>query len=85
MYQIIIHKQALKELVQLSKKDNQKITLAIDKLAENPRPVGCKKLKGEHEYIWRIRVGDYRILYSIDEGVKIVEVGKVGHRKDIYD
>ena len=44
MYQIIIHKQALKELVQLSKKDNQKITLAIDKLAENPRPVGCKKL-----------------------------------------
>ena len=85
MYQIIIHKQALKELVQLPKKDNQKITLAIDKLAENPRPVGCKKLKGEHEYIWRIRVGDYRILYSIDEGVKIVEVGKVGHRKDIYD
>ena len=85
MYQIIIHKQALKELVQLPKKDNQKIRLAIDKLAENPRPVGCKKLKGEHEYIWRIRVGDYRILYSIDEGVKIVEVGKVGHRKDIYD
>ena len=85
MYQIIIHKQALKELVQLPKKDNQKITLAIDKLAENPRPVGCKKLKGEHEYIWRIRVGYYRILYSIDEGVKIVEVGKVGHRKDIYD
>lgn len=85
MYHIIIDKQALKELEHLPKKDNLKITQSIDKLAVNPRPAGCKKLKGEHEYMWRIRVGNYRVLYSIDDGVRIVEIGKVGHRKDIYD
>ncbi len=84
MYNIIIEKHALKELEQFPKKDNRKL-LAIDNLVEDPRPNGCKKLKGEHEYIWCIKIGNYRVIYSIDDEIKIVEIGKIGHRKNIYD
>lgn len=84
-YTISIRKQALKELEHLSKRENQQIIKAIDELAENPRPHGCKKLKGEMEYMWRIRVGNYRVLYQIDDGLRIVEIRKIGHRKDIYE
>lgn len=82
---VTIRRQALKELERLPQKTNQQITKAIDKLSDDPRPQGCKKLKGEAEYMWRIRVGDYRVLYTIEDQIRIVEVKKVGHRKDIYD
>ena len=72
-------------MVRLPVKTNTQISKAIDKLADNPRPAGCKKLKGEKEYMWRIRVGDYRILYTIAEEVKVVDIRKIGHRKDIYE
>jgi mRNA interferase RelE/StbE len=52
-------------------------------LSENPRPAGCKKLKGRSE-LWRVRVGDYRIVYQIDDGQLLILVLAVGHRKDIY-
>ena len=83
-YIVTIRKQAIKELERLPKKDTQQISKAIDELSGNPRPNGCKKLKGESEYIWRIRVGNYRVLYTIEDRVKIVEVRKIGHRKNIY-
>ena len=83
-YRISIRKAALKELEVLPLKESRKVSAAIDSLAENPRPSGCKKLKGEQEYIWRIRVGDYRVLYKIDDEILVVEVGKIGNRKDIY-
>lgn len=85
MYKISITKQALKELEHLPKKETQQISKAIDGLSNNPRPSGCKKLKGESEYMWRIRVGNYRVIYTIDDQVKIIDVRKIGHRKDIYD
>ena len=84
-YNIKIHKQALKELEEIPKKGCSKIITAIDSLADEPRPIGCKKLKGEHDYIWRIRVGNFRVLYKIDDEIMIVEIGKIGHRKNIYD
>lgn len=56
---------------------------AIDELQATPRPDGCKKLKGE-ENLWRIRVGQYRVIYQINSGELIVLVVKLGHRKDIY-
>ncbi len=84
-YKVSIRKQALKELENLPLKETRKISAAIDNLAEDPRPSGCKKLKGEEEYIWRIRVGDYRVLYKIDDEIKIVEVGKIGDRKNVYE
>ena len=65
--------------------DNISDTLldAIETLAENPRPKGCKKLKGRSGF--RIRKGDYRIIYDIYDNVLIIDIIAVGHRRDIYD
>ncbi len=84
MYYINIEKHALKELEQIPKKDSKHIIIAIEKLATNPRPLGSKKLKGEREYIWQIRIGNYRVLYCIDDSLKILGIRKIGHRKKIY-
>jgi len=83
MYQITFKKSALKELSDISKPYNQNIAIAIDKLAENPRPDGVKKLKGE-ENAYRIRIGDYRVIYIIEDVIKIVEIQRIRHRKDSY-
>ncbi len=58
------------------------IKAAIYNLAENPRPIGYKKLKGREGY--RIRVGDYRVIYNIFDKVLTIDVVNLGHRKDIY-
>ena len=83
MYQLLIKRAALKELEKLPHTAVGRISDAIDRLAEEPRPEGCKKLKGIED-TWRIRVGDYRIIYAISEEITIVEVLKIGHRKDVY-
>jgi len=82
MYLIEIKKSALKELSQIPQPYNKKIVEAIDELATNPRPVGYKKLKGSEAC--RIRVADYRIVYIITDRIQLVEIQKIGHRKDIY-
>jgi mRNA interferase RelE/StbE len=53
-------------------------------LARNPRPVGCKKLKGYKDH-WRIRVGDWRVLYTIDDAAKLVSITRVAHRREVYE
>jgi mRNA interferase RelE/StbE len=70
-------------LADIAKPYNQNIVVAIDKLAEDPRPDGVKKLKGE-DNAYRIRVGDYRIIYTIEDVIKIVEIQRIRHRKDAY-
>ncbi len=82
MYQVQVKKSAIKELSQISAPYNQKIIIAIDGLAENPRPNGYKQLKGENAF--RLRVGDYRIIYTIEDVIKIVEIQRVRHRRDVY-
>jgi mRNA interferase RelE/StbE len=84
MYSISINPSALKELGKLPKVIAKKAEKAIDALSEEPRPIGVKKLKGTDEHLYRIRIGDYRIIYSIEDEIKIVDVLKVGHRKEIY-
>ncbi len=84
MYQITLKDSANKELQRLSKAVVTKITIAINGLSQNPRPNGVKKLKDSDEDLYRIRVGDYRIIYVIDDGIKIVNIRRIGHRKDIY-
>jgi mRNA interferase RelE/StbE len=74
----------LKDLETLPAKSCKQVIKAIDQLAKDPRPQGCKKLKGEDEYMWRIRVGDYRVLYTIEDTVQIIDIRRIGHRKDIY-
>jgi mRNA interferase RelE/StbE len=61
-----------------------KVATVIDDLASNPRPFGAKKLEAQKNELWRVRVGDYRIVYSIEDVVKVLEIQKIGHRKDIY-
>lgn len=82
MYKISIKKSAQKELQQISTPYNHKIVEAIDALAEDPRPEGVKKLKGEEAY--RIRVADYRVIYTIEDIIQIIEVQRIRHRKDVY-
>jgi mRNA interferase RelE/StbE len=72
-----------KDLAKLSKKDVHKIMHRIDQLADDPRPIWSKKLSNREEY--RARQGNHRILYVIEERIKIVQVTKVGHRKNIYE
>ncbi len=81
-YNIEIKKSAVKEFSSIPSGDLKRIIQKIKNLADNPRPPGCKKLSGEEKY--RIRVGNYRILYFIDEGKLIIFVVKVGHRRDVY-
>ena len=84
MYTITISQSALKELQRLQKPTVKKIEKAITELAKNPRPAGVKKLKGNTEDLYRIRSGDYRVVYSIEDEIKVVDIRKIGHRKDIY-
>lgn len=71
-----------KDLPPLPKSDVRRIMNKIKQLADNPRPTWSKKLSGREEY--RARQGNYRILYVIEDTIKVIQVTKVGHRKDIY-
>lgn len=82
-YRILIKPSAVKEIEAISpKKDRQRLVDRISKLADNPRPPRCEKLSGQDKY--RIRLGRYRIVYSIEDQDLIIYVVKVGHRKDVY-
>ena len=83
MYTIVFKKKAQKELDDIPKKYYTALRDTIDGLAENPRPAGCKKLIGADNH-YRIRVGIYRILYTIEDKVLTIVIVKVAHRKDAY-
>ncbi len=82
-YNIEWKRSAEKELKKLDKKILVKILESIEVLAQNPYPIGCKKLKGT-EFIYRIRIGDYRVIYSVVSSILTIEVIKIGHRQSIY-
>lgn len=84
-YRVVFSKMAAKELRRLPNEQLKRVYAKSKELETNPRPAGCKKLIGEKEDIWRVRVGDYRILYSIDDTVFIVDIRRIGHRKDVYN
>ena len=81
-YEVLILRRAQKELANLPKADYERVRDAMAALAANPRPVGCKKLVGREG--WRIRSGDYRAIYEIDDAQQTVTVLHIGHRRDIY-
>jgi mRNA interferase RelE/StbE len=83
-YNVVFSKSAAKEIRSFPREIIGHIIHASEKLSVNPRPSGCKKLKGNKEEIWRIRVGEYRIVYIVEDSVHIVEIRKVRHRKDVY-
>ena len=81
-YSIVFKQSVVKDLRQIRKKDVQRILKRIDGLADNPRPAGAEKLSGDEKY--RIRQGNYRILYTIEDDIITVTIVKVGHRRDVY-
>ncbi len=83
MYQVIVLPKAKKALKKLKKPISSRIVATFDKLENDPRPSGCLKLTGE-DNLWRIRVGDYRIIYSIEDNIRIVSITEIDHRKNIY-
>jgi mRNA interferase RelE/StbE len=82
-YQIEITNFAERKIKKLEEHLRGEVIGLIYKLAENPRPHGCKKLKGREAY--RVRLRDYRIIYEIRDKVLVVTVVDVGHRKEIYN
>jgi mRNA interferase RelE/StbE len=82
-YQVTIKPNVFKTLEKINEPDYSAIKTTILNLATDPRPNGYKKLKGRDGY--RIRCGDYRIIYNIFDKALIVEVIKLGHRKDVYE
>ncbi len=83
MYRLLIEKQVEKQLEKIPPPDYTRVKSTILNLASNPRPVGYKKLKGRIGY--RIKQGDYRIIYDINDHVLTVLILAAGHRKDIYE
>lgn len=81
-YRILIRKSAADELGRIPKKNLRRIVERIRSLGEEPRPRGCEKLSAQERY--RLRQGDYRIVYSIDDSVRSIEIVKIGHRSEIY-
>ena len=82
-YSLVIKRSAEKELKKLPVGDLRRVVDRIRGLTQQSRPSGCEKLSGEAER-YRIRQGDYRIVYGIDDSVHVVEIVKIGHRREVY-
>ncbi len=83
-YSVRIKTSAVKEIEAIpTKRERQRVVRRISALADDPRPVGCQKLAGGKNR-FRVRQGRYRIVYSVEDSELVVEVVRVGHRKDVY-
>ena len=83
VYQVLLERSAERDLRRLSADVHDRVIEAIRSLAHDPRPPGCRKLAGTKND-WRIRVGEYRVVYEIADTVRLVRVHRVRHRRDVY-
>jgi mRNA interferase RelE/StbE len=83
MYRVLLERSAERDLGRLSAEVHDHVIVAIQSLAANPRPPGCRKLAGSKSD-WRIRVGDYRVIYEIADAIRVVRVNRVRHRREVY-
>ena len=83
MYRVLLERGAEKGLSRLSTETHARVIAAIRTLAANPRPPGCRKLTGSKND-WRIRVGDYRVVYEIADEIRVVRINRVRHRREVY-
>jgi mRNA interferase RelE/StbE len=83
-YSVEVKPSARKELEALPDELLARVVRKLDSLRDAPRPTGCKKLKG-YEDQWRIRVGDWRVVYVIDDAAKLVSVTRIAHRREVYE
>ena len=83
MYGVLLERAAERDLNRLSSRLHERVVSALQALQKNPRPPGCRKLTGTGND-WRIRVGDYRVVYEIDDRASLVRVNRVRHRREVY-
>ena len=83
-YSIEVKPTARKELEALPDNVLARVVRKLEALAETPRPAGCKKLKGCKDH-WRVRVGDWRVVYIIDDTAEVVSVTRIAHRREVYE
>jgi mRNA interferase RelE/StbE len=81
-YSLLIERRAQRSLSRIAAQDRDRIADAVRQLADEPRPRGVRKLSGRN--VWRIRIGDYRILYEISDERHSILVVDIGHRREIY-
>lgn len=81
-YTVEILRKAQKQLAQIEQMDRERIVEAVERLADNPRPPGCKRLSGRPA--WRIRIGSYRVIYEIQDDRLLVMVVTIGNRREVY-
>jgi mRNA interferase RelE/StbE len=83
-YSVVLTASAEKDLYDFPEKIVERIMSRIESLEQTPRPLGYKKLKGSSRE-WCIRIGDYRVVYAIDDKSKLVDVIRIAHRREVYD
>lgn len=82
-YRVEVVRKAQKQLARIQVQDRERIMEEIDALADDPKPSGSTKPRGYVDS-WRVRVGDYRIIYELDEAARKVVVTRVAHRREVY-
>jgi mRNA interferase RelE/StbE len=83
VFEVLLERSAEKDLRRLSARIHDQVVDRITALGKNPRPPGCRKLSGS-ENDWRVRVGDYRIIYEIADVIRVVRVHRIRHRREVY-
>lgn len=83
MYRVFLERAAEKDLKSLSSRLHNRVITPLQKLARQPRPPGCRRLTGR-DNDWRIRVGEYRIVYEIDDPAQTIRMNRVRHRREVY-
>ncbi|MBI4284609.1 MAG: type II toxin-antitoxin system RelE/ParE family toxin [Chloroflexi bacterium] len=82
-YEVVFARSARRELQALPLTVAERILKKVERLAIEPRPAGCQKLRGYFD-LWRIRVGEYRVIYSIDDTTRIIDIAVIRHRSEAY-
>jgi len=83
VYRVEVARQAIQAIAKLPRKEQLRIRAAVDLLADDQRPPGCVALVGE-DSVYRVRVGDYRILYEVIDARLVIQVVRVGHQREVY-
>ena len=82
-YEVVLVRSARREIERLALPVARRILSAIERLSSDPRPPGARKLHGAED-LWRLRVGDYRVIYGVDDAKHLIDVRVARHRKDAY-
>ena len=83
IYEVKLSRRALRSLISLERNQQQRIRAALDLLSVNPRPPNCVALRGE-DSVYRVQIGNYRIVYAVRDLVLLVHVVRIGHRREVY-